>query len=56
MPMYTFSCNKCEAETIVLRDIDDYRVPPKSPCSKCGGTEWTKHVDVSTTRYHFCDD
>jgi len=54
-PIYSHECKTCEKLVSVLRSIDEYLKPPTKPCPECGGTEWAKHVDTSTTRYYFCD-
>lgn len=39
MPQYCWRCDKCEAETIVVRSMSSIDVPPDDGCDKCKSTE-----------------
>lgn len=54
-PMYDWACKACGKVVTILRDFDNYKKPPEDACPECEGEDFEKHVNVSTTRYYFCD-
>ena len=38
MPLYSYSCSKCEHAFESLRKIDERNAPCEDPCPECGST------------------